>query len=85
MAIIKDKIFFKFGIEDEDIFYLLDIHRRKAVYNSSNKAYNERMEIRDFFLREAIANWEDFWSFFTSMIDQEDVINILITLASSDS
>lgn len=62
MAIIKDKVYFKYGIEDEDIFYLLDIHRRKASYHSSIQALNERMEIRDFFLREAIANWEDFWS-----------------------
>lgn len=30
MSIIKDKIFFKFGIEDEDIFYLLDKQRKKT-------------------------------------------------------
>jgi hypothetical protein len=53
-------IYFKFAIEDEDIFFLLDIHRRKTSYESANKALNERLELREFFLEPAIASWEDF-------------------------
>jgi len=32
LAIIKDMIYLKFGTEDEDLFYLLDVYRKKKIY-----------------------------------------------------
>ena len=61
MAILKDKIYFEFGVEDEDIFYLLDIHRQKNSYQDKNHGFNEKLEVRDHFLEGAKTRWEDFW------------------------
>lgn len=32
LAILKDKIYFEFGLEDEDIFYMIDKLRQKKNY-----------------------------------------------------
>jgi hypothetical protein len=60
LAILRDKIYFEFGIEDEDIFYLLDIHRQKYRYQDKNKGFNEKLEVREYFLEAAKTRWEDF-------------------------
>ena len=60
MAILKDKIYFNFGLEDEDIFYLLDVYRKKHAYQDKNHGFNERLEVREFFLKDALTRWEDF-------------------------
>ena len=59
-AYIKDKIYFQFGLEDEDIFYLLDVYRKKHNYQDKNHGFNERIELREFFLKDASTKWEDF-------------------------